>query len=346
MESRLSNLLSRQTSNLFGIKNQSSLETTQNLPKAPNNPFNLESTGNQKNNRLSFFNETNSFSNSPEPKLDEKKSSNSISKGDLSLFTKEENSKKIEESVPSNNFQSSQFAQSQSQSSQINKKFELPPPRINFSIENNFQKKAFLEDAKQNLLLPSKKTYENTGFKVKETEQLNFNKLNSFEIKSGTEKRKLEDSNIPKSEPKKIKLNEEVHKNVLLDDKNDFKVPKPISQRFEPKIESKIPNNQPYNSSSFSSYNAALMAQSMLEDTNSNEQPIDQIQEEFVLQTGQLASEIEEMVGNVNETSEIIEKLTLELLTANNEVLLMNANLIRDDTLNLLNSQALELLEE
>lgn len=88
----------------------------------------------------------------------------------------------------------------------------------------------------------------------------------------------------------------------------------------------------------YSSYNAALAAQALLEDTDIDLQAPEHAREAYLLESGKMASALEDLVGSVTETSEQIHQLNLHLQMATNEMLLMNASLLVDERFASLNA--------
>ena len=99
----------------------------------------------------------------------------------------------------------------------------------------------------------------------------------------------------------------------------------------------RAPTIAPPSSSSYSSYNAALAAQSLLEENSIDKWSPELARESFLVESGNMASALESLVSKVNETSDQLQKLNLHLQLATNETLLMSASLILDDRLDKLN---------
>jgi len=83
----------------------------------------------------------------------------------------------------------------------------------------------------------------------------------------------------------------------------------------------------------FSSYNAALEAQALLEEVSSDKISPQELKESFMVASGNMSSALEELVSQVTQTSDELHLLNLNLQLCNNEVLLMNATLVTDDRL-------------
>lgn len=86
----------------------------------------------------------------------------------------------------------------------------------------------------------------------------------------------------------------------------------------------------------FSSYNAALEAQAQLEDDAADKISPEELRESFMVASGNMSSALEELVSQVTQTSDELHTLNLNLQMCNNEVLLMNATLVTDDRLRVL----------
>jgi hypothetical protein len=85
--------------------------------------------------------------------------------------------------------------------------------------------------------------------------------------------------------------------------------------------------------SSYSSYNAALAAQALLEDVPEDRISVNDSRDSFVIETGAIASALESLVSCVTETADRVNMLNLNLQLANNEILLMNSSIVVDDRL-------------
>lgn len=84
----------------------------------------------------------------------------------------------------------------------------------------------------------------------------------------------------------------------------------------------------------YSSYNAALKAKSLLEDNEIDKWSPELARETFSVESAKVESAVEDLIANVNHTSDLLHQLNLKLHMSSNEILLMHAAALNDDRLN------------
>ena len=87
----------------------------------------------------------------------------------------------------------------------------------------------------------------------------------------------------------------------------------------------------------YSSYNAALAAKSLLEDNEIDKWSPEIARESFSSESGKVESAVEDLIASVTSTSDMLHQLNLKLHIAANEVLVMHAATLHDDRLSKLN---------
>lgn len=128
-----------------------------------------------------------------------------------------------------------------------------------------------------------------------------------------------------------------ITQNTLVPATNDFSFAVPVvPERFRlgsRQSPEKDATSVRLSNPAYSSYNAALAAQAMLEESGEDDVAGGELRDRYAMEDGKLASLLEELVENLGASARDLQEMSMFMQLANNEVLLMNANLTVDDRL-------------